>query len=101
MSNGLHRGPKTYRYKLNPKERDFADKWEDWNESARVLDWISGDGEEPRVATEGECALAATVIQWFGSHVGQSFLREVGFEMTEEAMASERDRIDRALEDVG
>ena len=56
----------------NPREFAFYDKW-----------WEENKGNRPLIyelipdATERDCRVAATIIQWLGSNVGQSFLQEV------------------------
>ncbi len=36
-----------------------------------------GDGSRPGEITQRDATVAASVIQWLGSHVGQGFLAEV------------------------
>lgn len=82
-------GHKTYRWKGNPEERRFAEAWAEltWKGSdARGIHFVDRlIAEDPNAsyispASAAERRAAATVIQWLGSPVGQSFLRELGYE---------------------
>lgn len=77
---GLH----THRFKDNPEEERFARAWNEQNESgsnlAYLLDPKSGCGGRPVDRSKWEHQVAATVIQWLGSPVGQCFLRDLGYE---------------------
>jgi len=80
-----HWGHQTYRFKENPEEQRFANAWRDENERGSsdiaLLDLLLGDGGSPvlKVADARDCMVAATVIQWLGSPVGQSFLADLGY----------------------
>lgn len=63
------------RLKDNPEERRFAKAWD----KANVLRYLLGDGIVPVDPTEQEAVVAATVIQWLGSPVGQGFLHDLGY----------------------
>ena len=74
-NKGLHQ----YRFKDNPLEKHFAEAWNTENnrsEGRGVLDYLLAKncnypaGE----ASDRDREVAATVIQWLGSPVGQSFL---------------------------
>lgn len=55
-------------------ERVFAERWAHEQDSNLLRDLISyGDLK----LTQRDATVAATVIQWLGSNVGRSFLREV------------------------
>jgi multisubunit Na+/H+ antiporter MnhG subunit len=80
---GLH----AHRYPSNPREHRFAETWQRFNEkcscmttgaSETVLASIlhTGDTVSPRIPSDRDFEVAATVIQWLGSPVGQDFLRE-------------------------
>lgn len=78
-----NKGIRQYRFKQNPTERIFAELWEEINERNRIgygiLDYMLAEttnmpnGE----VTDRDRIVAATVIQWLGSPVGQAFLNEV------------------------
>src|SRR6185312_467837 len=86
---GLH----THRCKDSPEEKRFADAWVESNKHGKTLAYLL---TEPEHAGRGrpldplcrEHEIAATVIQWLGSPVGQSFLRDLGYER----VAEERER---------
>jgi len=82
---------KEYRFKYNPREKVFYDEWVASHESRRgkshtTLEYLLAvDPNKPM----GECTdrdddVAALVIQWLGSPVGVSFLRDCGFVPKEE-----------------
>lgn len=81
---------KTYRFKDNPKEKEFHDKFIKIFEhdlrakttlSAIIFGWDNDRQEYPlRYLTEDEEDICLSLIQWLGSPVGQSFLMECGFE---------------------
>lgn len=78
----IHHGRGRHRLNSNPLEKAFADAWESENapRSGRphgLLDWLKGDGNRPGIVTQEEATIAATVVQWLGSTVGQSFLADV------------------------
>lgn len=80
---------KEYRFKDNPKEKELHDKFIvmfEGNEmtnrslSAIIFGWKSDRQNLPeRYLTEDEEDICLNLIQWLGSPVGQSFLRECGF----------------------
>lgn len=78
-SLGLHR----QRMSREPLERDFVEAWEKLNSSLgsyqdrRLLDDLVTTGPIPRFASKRDWEVASTVIQWLGSPIGQSFMREV------------------------
>jgi len=81
-----NKGKSTYRFKQNPLEKDFAKLWEELNtdehgnlNGGRILDYILAENpNEPRgEVTDRDRMVAATVIQWLGSPVGQMFLNQV------------------------
>jgi hypothetical protein len=81
MNNkGLHQ----YRFKNEPLEKLFAEAWEADNidnagriDGRGILDYLlAKDSNHPNgEVTKRDREVAATVIQWLGSPVGQSFLR--------------------------
>ena len=80
---GLH----THRLADNPEEKRFAEAWENENEQGEILNYLldpeNGTGYRPPFSSERDREVAATVIQWLGSPVGQSFLRDLGYERAE------------------
>jgi hypothetical protein len=75
-----HTGKHTHRHKQNPLEKVFSDKWEKENTheyASGILDWLMGNGKDVGVVTQHDATLAATLIQWLGSPVGQRFLLDV------------------------
>lgn len=70
-----HEGIHAHRLKDNPLEARFAKQWREDCKRGRLYQVLKcGDVGD---VTPRDEAVAATVIQWLGSHVGQSFLREV------------------------
>lgn len=84
---GGHVGCKAYRFKKrddNEQERVFAEKWQDINddESRTTLAHLLAEDPNspyPPEPSDRDKMVAATVIQWLGSPVGQGFLRDCGF----------------------
>ncbi len=76
---GLHQ----HRFNDNPEERVFAEAGHKINDvagrSAATLEWLLGDGSRPAAISERDEDVAATVLQWLGSPVGQGFLRDLGY----------------------
>lgn len=78
-------GANSHRYKENPLEKAFAEKWQDANTGpmGRVrtnLDYLmdpSNRGEPNPPLSDRDWLVANTVIQWLGSPVGQNFIRDV------------------------
>lgn len=76
---GLH----THRFKDNPEEKRFADAWLEQNKHgdnlAHLLDERPTRGGRPPTPGDRDYVVAATVIQWLGSPVGQHFLKDLGY----------------------
>ncbi len=73
-----YRGLHTYRLASNPTERLYAERWAEINKTGHVLEYILSIGGEKRAdPSPRDYAVAATVVQWLGTIVGQSFLEEV------------------------
>lgn len=74
-NKGLHQ----YRFNNNPMEKKFAKAWEEDNERGRTLEYLMAkDPNRPNEeVTSRDREVAATVIQWLGSPVGQGFLRDI------------------------
>lgn len=68
---GLH----TYRFRDNPEEKRFAAAWTKNN----VLPWLLGPGDRKVDPSKRDEEVAATVVQWLGSPVGQAFLNDLGY----------------------
>ena len=68
------------RLKQNPTEARFVELWDDFNKDDKILKYIldreqTNRGQYTPTGTERE--VAVTLIQWLGSHVGQSFLKQL------------------------
>lgn len=70
-----HIGIHTHRLSENPMEAAFAKKWRENCERGQ-LEQILRCGDIVSVSERDE-TVAATVIQWLGSPVGQSFVKAV------------------------
>jgi hypothetical protein len=78
-TTGLH----VHRFRDNPEEKRFAEAWDAENDPDRrtsLLSHLMGDGSRKGSVTVRDERVAATVIQWLGSPVGQSWLQELGYE---------------------
>ena len=78
-----HVGVSPHRLRDNPREKEFADAWRAANERGSLLDYLLHHperGGRPQESTPEEDRVAATVIQWLGSPVGQNFLADLGYE---------------------
>lgn len=69
------------RFKQNPLEKRFAEKWDERNQLSghTTLDYLLAENNNrpSGEATDRDREVAATVIQWLGSPVGQCFLSDV------------------------
>ena len=76
-----HKGLHAHRLHQNPEEERFAKAWKAQNDPGRQLEYLllRTDGK-PALVTERDEVVAATVMQWLGSPVGQGFLRDLGYE---------------------
>lgn len=82
---------KEYRFKDNPKEKEMHDKFIEMFKrdssanrclSAIIFGWQNDNQTTPeRYLTDDEENICLNLIQWLGSPVGQSFLRECGFSL--------------------
>lgn len=82
---------KKYRFKDNPKEKEMHDKFIEMFKrdssanrylSAIIFGWQNDSQTTPnRYLTDDEENICLNLIQWLGSPVGQSFLRECGFSL--------------------
>lgn len=79
----FNHGDSQCRFPQNPLEQIFAEAWERRNKRADagwgILDYLLAEKNSfPRgEVTKRDRMVAATVIQWLGSPVGQEFLRDV------------------------
>jgi hypothetical protein len=91
MDNRL-KGFHTHRFRDNPEEQRFAEAWSKLNAVGRNVDYLldasRADQRFTPEASEREARIAATVIQWLGSPVGQGFLRDLGYERSANAPGS-------------
>ena len=73
------KGKHTHRFAQNPCERTAAYRWNQLNRKPGIgtLDYIMGDGQETGHVSDRDHLVAATVIQWLGSPVGQGFVRDL------------------------
>lgn len=83
-----------YRFKDNPKEKEFHDKFKDMftfsnsahkTLSAIIFGWNDRYIPNERL-TEREEDICLSLIQWLGSPVGQSFLRDCGFVLKDDVI---------------
>lgn len=80
---------KEYRFKDNPKEKEFFDKFQDLflhnYFTLRTLDAVifgwNNDSNPNDYLNDREVAICTNLIQWLGSPVGQGFLKDCGFEL--------------------
>ncbi len=75
----MHQGLASHRLEDNPLERKFAEAWEAVQRQGNTLNYLLSPTNNPKKATttDRDIRVAATVIQWLGSHVGQGFLRDI------------------------
>lgn len=78
-NKGIHQ----HRFRDNQEERRFAEAWEKYNSdgsSFELIDYVlSQNNNRPEPCSDRDREVAATVIQWLGSPVGQGFLKELGY----------------------
>ena len=73
-------GINAHRLSREPREKQFADAWAKANRDNQLLRYIldrSHDNRGRYFPSEVEQEVAATIIQWLGSPVGQGFLEDV------------------------
>ena len=79
---------KEYRFKENPKEEEFCNKFiemfkhdsqADKSLSAIVFGWKGSTNSPNYYLTEREEDICINIIQWLGSPVGKCFLESCGF----------------------
>lgn len=78
-----HEGMSTHRLSQNPLEAKFAEAWAKLHDGHRkdngTLEYLLSPTNRSMdtTMTDRDAVVAATVIQWLGSPVGQGFLAEV------------------------
>ena len=82
-----HEGLAPYRLKDNPEERRIAKAWQKHNDDGNTLAWLldpeRGCAHRPPDPSDRDVVVAATVLQWLGSPVGQGFLCKLGYRRKE------------------
>ena len=77
---------------LHQSELTFAQEWEKINNNGHVLEYILGShNERHNNLTDRDIQVAATVIQWLGSNVGQSFLETVNIKLISKVQKNGQD----------
>lgn len=78
------RGLHVHRLTREPEEKRFAEAWDATNRLGHTLAYLlhTGDqgGARPPDPSDRDHDVAATVVQWLGSPVGQSWLAGLGYE---------------------
>lgn len=76
---------KKYRFELNPEEERIFNAFISERGADRVVDFIGqvcfNDKHE---VTDRDVKVFLNAIQWLGSHVGQCFLRDLGYKINDE-----------------
>lgn len=72
-----HVGMHPCRLEHNPIEAEFAEAWREANKYGRVLEYLLSPDNRPEPVSLRDEIVAATVIQWLGSPVGQNFVRSI------------------------
>ena len=76
---------KEYRFKNNPKEQEFVEKfWKEYGKYPLMEQIVFGTDERGLSKdnlSEREELIVLSTIQWLGSPVGQGFLNSCGFEL--------------------
>lgn len=73
-------GKSTHRFKTNPHELVAAKIWAEHNrdqDTSGILPCLLGNGQTLRTPTQEEWLVASTLMQWLGSPVGRSYLRDL------------------------
>jgi hypothetical protein len=73
----LYQGMSFNRTKREPLERALAIAWQESQERSHTLEYLLSGGANRRVdVSDRDHLVAATIIQWLGSPVGQAFLED-------------------------
>ena len=81
FNKGLHHN----RCKGNPLEKRFAEKWDEMNSEFKygigTLDYILAlnNNRPSGEVSDRDRQVAASIIQWLGSPVGQNFLKDMPY----------------------
>lgn len=73
---GATEGVNKHRFKDNPMEKAFLDTWRKYN-MTRSLEHLLSNDNKSVIVCDRDIMVAETLIQWLGSPVGLSFLKEV------------------------
>jgi len=74
----IFQGISSHRYSREPLEKLFAEVWQEENTHNMLPYMMDSSGRsDPLPATKEQHKVAATIIQWLGSPVGQGFLAKV------------------------
>lgn len=83
-------GFKTHRHKENPIEKELHDKFIEWyvndHSNMDLLVFPPANSQQTRAEdtlSDREKRIVITMVQWMGTPLGQSLLRECGFEPVE------------------
>jgi hypothetical protein len=64
----------------NPREVVFAEQWDKMNKQSQILAHLLNESKNTiffnTAHTERDIFVAATIIQWLGTNIGQGFLEE-------------------------
>jgi len=86
MSQSIHSGIHARRLNdgglASARERAFAEQWQN-EQNHDLLAYLLGQDNQMAEFTERDAQVAATVVQWLGSAVGQGFLERVQSRITE------------------
>jgi hypothetical protein len=97
-----HRGMHAHRLNREPEERRFANAWRE-QQRGNTLDYLLDEANRGvATASERDDTVAATVIQWLGSPVGQHFLSDLGYVKCDEAQLQKKvaNEASRLLQEV-
>lgn len=78
----IHTGLKAYRLSddgpSSDREKAFAEQWQQ-EQNQDLLAYLLGESNHKGEVSERDAQVAATVIQWLGTSVGQAFVEKVHF----------------------
>lgn len=69
--------------RMNALEKTFSNQWDKLNHSecsnTPMIYWLLSDQpNDPQPTSKRDEIVAATIIQWLGTNIGQSFLNDCG-----------------------
>lgn len=76
IHNGLHARRLSDTGLASIREKAFAEQWQQ-EQNHDLLAYLLGQDNQKAEFTERDAQVAATVVQWLGTAVGQSFLEKV------------------------